>query len=258
MNRIASAFEGKKTFIAYLTAGDPSLLKTAEYIRAMARAGADLIEIGIPFSDPIAEGPVIEKASERALLGGALTDGIFRMVEEVRRDVSVPLVFMSYINPIFVYGAQRFFAECARVGIDGVIVPDLPMEERGELLPAATAHGISLIAMVAPTSGNRIGKIAEGAQGFLYCVSSMGVTGVRDSIDTDLYALVGAAKKATDLPVAVGFGVSTPAQAQNIAEIADGVIVGSAIVRIIAQHGENAAEPLAKYVAQMKQAMGQA
>lgn len=258
MSRIADAFRDKKAFIGFLTAGDPSMEKTEEFILEMERAGADLVEIGIPFSDPIAEGVVIQDANIRALKAGATTERVFEMVSRVRRRAQIPLVFLTYLNPVFHYGYEKFFARCRDVGIDGIIIPDLPFEEKGEVAPLAAACGVDVISMIAPTSSQRIERIAGEVAGFLYVVSSMGVTGVRKEITTDLEGMLGAVRKATDLPAAVGFGISTPEQAAKIAAAADGVIVGSAIVKIIEKHGEAAGPEIYEYVRSMKAAVKQA
>ncbi len=258
MSRIADAFRDKKAFIGFLTAGDPSMEKTEEFILEMERAGADLVEIGIPFSDPIAEGVVIQNANIRALKAGATTERVFEMVSRVRRRTQIPLVFLTYLNPVFHYGYEKFFARCQDVGIDGIIIPDLPFEEKGEVAPLAAACGVDVISMIAPTSSQRIERIAGEAAGFLYVVSSMGVTGIRKEITTDLEGMLGAVRKATDLPAAVGFGISTPEQAAKIAAAADGVIVGSAIVKIIEKHGEAAGPEIYEYVRSMKAAVKQA
>ncbi len=255
MSKIAEAFNHGKAFIPFLTAGDPNLEKTEEFILEMERSGADLIEIGIPFSDPIAEGIVIQEADIRALASGTTTDKIFDMVAKVRPQVRIPLVFMTYLNPVFHYGYERFFSRCQEAGIDGIIIPDLPFEEKGELDDIAAAHGVDLISMIAPTSEERIQKIAAEAKGFLYVVSSMGVTGVRSEITTDLGAILANIRKATDVPACVGFGISTPEQAAEIASIADGVIVGSAIVRLAEQYGGHAAEHIGAYVRKMKESV---
>ncbi|MCD8007197.1 MAG: tryptophan synthase subunit alpha [Oscillospiraceae bacterium] len=252
MSRIAS-LKGKKCFVAFLTGGDPNLDKTYDYILDMAEAGADLIEIGVPFSDPIAEGVVIQDANIRALSVGTTTDGIFDCVEKVREKTQVPLVLLTYANPVYTYGKDRFFAKCESVGIDGVIVPDVPFEEKAEFSEEAKAHGIDVISMIAPTSDERIMKIASEAKGFLYIVSSMGVTGVREHITTDVKSIVEKAKSATDIPVFVGFGISTPEQVREYTSYADGAIVGSAIVKIIARCGENAGGELKEYVKAMKE-----
>ena len=253
MNRIRDAFLNKKAFIAYIMAGDPDLAVSAEYILSAQDAGADMVEIGIPFSDPIAEGEVIQAASQRALAVGTRLDGVFDMVASIKDKMRIPMVFMTYLNPLFVYGYDRFFAECAQIGICGAIIPDLPFEEQGEAKTEAKKHGVEIVTLVAPTSENRIARIAKNAEGFIYLVSSMGVTGVRGEITTDLSAIISEIKAHTNIPVAVGFGISTPEQAKQYSGIADGVIVGSAIVRIIGQHGENAKKELFEYIQEMKQ-----
>ena len=257
MSKIREAFEDKKAFIGFLTAGDPSLEKTEEFILEMERAGASLIEIGIPFSDPIAEGPVIQGANVRALSapGGCTTDRVFEMVERVRRKTSVPLVFLTYLNPVYKYGYEAFCRRCHEVGISGLIIPDLPFEERGELAPAGERYGIDLISMIAPTSEARIRRIARQARGYIYLVSSLGVTGVRSEITTDIPSLINQVRQATDTPVAVGFGISKPEQAAKYAAMADGVIVGSAIVKLIEAYGEAAGEQIYRYVKSMVEAM---
>lgn len=257
MSKIREAFENKKAFIGFLTAGDPTLEKTEEFIVEMERAGAALIEIGIPFSDPIAEGPVIQDANVRALSvpGGCTTDMIFEMVARVRKKVSVPLVFLTYLNPVFKYGYDAFCKKCSETGIDGLIIPDMPFEERPELTPIAQAHGVDLISLVAPTSDERIQMIAKEAKGYIYVVSSMGVTGMRSEITTDLAGIIQSIRSVTEVPVAIGFGINTPEQAREYSQIADGVIVGSAIVKIIGQYGENAKEAVYEYVKSMVDAM---
>jgi tryptophan synthase alpha chain len=255
MSKIRNAFLNGKAFIGFLTAGDPSIEKTEEFILSMIDAGADLIEIGIPFSDPIAEGKVIQKANIRALSVNTTLDKIFNMVKSLRLKTQVPVVFLTYLNPVFTYGYDHFFRECSKTGVDGVIIPDLPFEEKGELMPFSEKYGIDIISLIAPTSEERIAKIASGAQGYIYCVSSMGVTGVRSEIKTDLAAILSAVKANTSIPTAVGFGISTPQQASEICSYADGIIVGSAIVKIIEEHGENAAEHIYDYVKSMKQAI---
>ena len=252
---IKDAFKNGKAFVAFITAGDPNLDKTAEYILEMERAGADLIEIGIPFSDPIAEGVVIQEADLRALQSGTTTDGIFDMVEKLRRKTDMPLVFMGYLNPVFHYGYERFFARCKECGISGIIIPDLPYEEKGECEEIAAKYGVDVISMIAPTSAARIRAIASEAKGFLYVVSSMGVTGIRYEIKTDLASILVAVREASDIPAAVGFGINTPEQAAKVAQIADGVIVGSAIVKIIARYGSEAGPYIYDYVKSMKEAI---
>ena len=256
MNRIAKAFDHGKAFIAFITCGDPDLNTTAECVRAAVRGGADLIELGIPFSDPTAEGPVIQSANARALAGGVTTDRIFDMVTELRRDVTVPMVFMTYANVVYSYGTERFCECCVETGIDGMILPDVPFEEKEEFAPICRTHGLSFISLIAPTSENRIAMIAREAEGFLYIVSSMGVTGVRSEITTDIGAMVKLVREHTGIPCAVGFGISTPEQAGKMAALSDGAIVGSAIVRLIAEHGQNAADEVFRYVRSMKQGMG--
>lgn len=255
MIKIAEAFKNGKAFIPFLTAGDPSLDKTEEFIVAMAEAGADLIEIGIPFSDPIAEGPVIQEADIRSLSAGTTIDGIFEMVKSVRTKVSIPLVFMTYLNPVYHYGYDAFCARCQEAGIAGIIIPDMPYEEKGELADICAAHDMDLISMIAPTSEDRIKTIASEAKGFLYVVSSMGVTGVRSEITTDIGAMTRLVKEASDVPAAIGFGISGPEQAAKMAQYADGVIVGSAIVKIIAAKGADAAEDISAFVKSIKDAI---
>ena len=225
MSNIYKAFENKKAFIAFLTAGDPDFETSLECFRAVVRGGADLIEVGIPFSDPIAEGPVIQEADIRALSSGMTTDKVFDLVKELRKETDIPIVFMSYINPIFHYGADKFFKKAAEAGADGAIVPDMPYEEKGELLETAEKYGLDIISMIAPTSDQRIKMIAEEAKGFIYVVSSLGVTGVRSEINTDIGSMVKVIKENTDVPAAIGFGISTPEQAKKMAGVADGVIV---------------------------------
>lgn len=252
MKRIAEAFEGK-SFIAYIMAGDPDLDSTAEYILTAQAAGADLIEIGIPFSDPIAEGETIQAASIRALRTGLKLTDIFDMVESIRDEIEIPLVFMTYLNPVFVYGYDRFFVRCSEIGIQGLIIPDVPFEEQHDIKESAQKFGIEVISLIAPTSEERVIKIAQEAEGFIYLVSSMGVTGVRTEITTDLSPTVEKIRTITSVPIAIGFGISTPEQAATYSQIADGVIVGSAIVNIIGKHGTHAREPLFEYISSMKQ-----
>ncbi|MBQ8556447.1 MAG: tryptophan synthase subunit alpha [Clostridia bacterium] len=258
MSKIREAFAKGKAFIPFITCGDPDLETTAAAVRAAAANGADLIELGIPFSDPTAEGPVIQDANIRALAGGVTTDRIFDFVKELRRDVHIPMVFMTYANVVFSYGAERFISTCRDIGIDGLILPDLPFEEKEEFLPLCRKYGVDLISLIAPTSENRIAMIAREAEGFLYIVSSLGVTGTRSEITTDLASIVALVRKHTDIPCAIGFGISTPEQAQRMASIADGAIVGSAIIRLLEQYGKAAPEHISAYVKAMKDAVGQA
>lgn len=254
MTKIADAFANGKAFIPFLTCGDPDLETTEKLIGAIAEAGADLIELGIPFSDPTAEGPVIQDANLRALSVGTTTDKIFDMVRRVRQTVSIPMVFMTYANVIFSYGADRFLKTAAEIGMNGIIVPDVPFEEKQEFEPLCQKYGLDQISMIAPTSHDRIRAIAEQANGFLYCVSSLGVTGTRTAITTDIGAMVKLVKEVKDIPCAVGFGISTPEQAETMCRQADGAIVGSAIVKLIAQYGRDSAQPVADYVRTMKTA----
>lgn len=255
MSNLKQVFENGKAFIAFLTAGDPYAEKTVDYILAMEEAGADLVEIGIPFSDPTAEGVVIQDASIRALRAGMTTDKAFGIVEKVREKSQIPLVFMTYLNPVFHYGYEKFFARCESVGISGIIIPDLPYEEKGELDEIAKNHGVDVISMIAPTSRQRIQMIAKEASGFIYVVSSMGVTGVRTNIETDIDSIVASIREVTDVPAAVGFGISTPEQAAKMAAASDGAIVGSAIVKIIEKYGNKAEDELREYVKSMKDAI---
>ena len=278
MSNIRKAFENGKAFIPFITCGDPDLETTKAAVREMVRNGADLIELGIPFSDPTAEGPVIQEANVRALSGGVTTDKIFEMVKELRsgsfagtdraahsggpekeaEPVTVPMVFMTYANVVYSYGAERFIHTCAGIGIDGIILPDLPFEEKEEFLPICRKYGVDLISLVAPTSEDRIAMIAKEAEGFLYIVSSLGVTGVRSEITTDLGSIVKTVRENTDIPCAVGFGISTPEQARKMAAVSDGAIVGSAIVKLLAKYGKDAPAEIGKYVKSMKDGVREA
>lgn len=253
MSNIRKAFESGKVFIPFITCGYPSLEATGEIVRAMAENGADLIELGIPFSDPTAEGPVIQGANIRALANGVTTDKVFDMVRELRHDVKIPLIFMTYANVVFSYGAEKFISTCAEIGIDGMILPDLPFEEKNEFQPICRKYSIDLISMIAPTSKERIAVIAKEAEGFLYLVSSLGVTGARNTITTDLGSMVKVVREYTDIPCAVGFGISTPEQAKKMADISNGVIVGSALIKLIAEHENAAAYAVGEFVKRMKE-----
>lgn len=255
MSKIQNAFANGKAFIAFITCGDPDLETTAAAVRAAAENGADLIELGIPFSDPTAEGPVIQGANLRALKGGVTTDKIFHFVRELRQDVHIPLVFMTYANVVFSYGIERFVVTCEEIGIDGLILPDLPFEEKQEFQSICHAHGVDLISLIAPTSENRIAMIAKEAEGFLYIVSSLGVTGTRSEIKTDLASIVDTVRHYTHIPCAIGFGISTPEQAQKMADLSDGAIVGSAIVKLLAAYGKDAPAHIGAYVHSMKAAI---
>lgn len=254
-NRIRQAFAKGKAFIPFITCGDPSLEITEQLVYAMEKAGADLIELGIPFSDPTAEGPVIQGANVRALAGGATTDKIFDMVGRIRSNTAIPLVFMTYANVVFSYGTERFLAKAEQLGMDGLILPDVPYEEKGEFSDACQAHGLALISLIAPTSQQRITRIASEAEGFIYCVSSLGVTGTRSEITTDIKSMVSLVKEARDIPCAVGFGISNPEQAAKIASVCDGVIVGSAIVKLCGQYGTECVPYVSDFVKKMKDAI---
>ncbi len=255
MTEIAKAFENGKAFIPFITCGDPDLETTAKVVREAVANGADLIELGIPFSDPTAEGPVIQGANIRALKGGVTTDKVFDLVRELRKDVTVPMVFMTYANVVFSYGADKFISTCKEIGINGLILPDLPYEEKEEFLPQCKKYGVDLISLIAPTSENRIAMIAKEADGFIYLVSSLGVTGTRSEINTDLKSIVDVIRQNTSVPCAIGFGISTPEQAKKMADIADGAIVGSAIIKIIEQYGKDAPKYVGEYVKSMKDAI---
>lgn len=255
MSNIREAFKNGKAFIPFITCGDPDLETTAAVVRSAVENGADLIELGIPFSDPTAEGPVIQGANLRALKGGVTTDKIFSFVRELRKDIKVPMVFMTYANVVFSYGTEKFISACRDIGIDGLILPDLPFEEKEEFQPICKKYGVDLISLIAPTSENRIAMIAREAEGFLYIVSSLGVTGMRSEIKTDLSSIVDVVRENTDIPCAIGFGISTPEQARKMSLISDGVIVGSAIIKLIEKHGTNASIYVGEYVKTMKKYM---
>lgn len=255
MSKINQAFKQKKAFIPFVTGGDPTLAVTEKLLEAMQEAGADLIEIGIPFSDPVAEGIVIQEANERALTAGCTTDKLFAMIKQARKKVTVPMVFLTYVNPIYTYGKEKFMKKCVECEMDGIIVPDLPYEEKEELSGVCETYGVDLISLVAPTSHDRVKMIAKEAKGFIYCVSSLGVTGMRSEIHTNIAEITGMIKEVTDTPCAVGFGISTPEQAAAMANVSDGAIVGSAIVKIVAEQGENCIPAVADYVKKMKDAV---
>ena len=255
MSKIKEAFANGKAFIPFITCGDPNLDTTKKIVRSMVESGADLIELGIPFSDPTAEGPVIQGANIRALKGGVTTDKVFSLVKELRTDVTVPMVFMTYANVVFSYGAEKFISACKDIGINGLVLPDLPYEEKDEFLPICKKYGVALISLIAPTSENRIAMIAKEAEGFIYLVSSLGVTGMRTEINTDLKSIVDVIRQNTSVPCAIGFGISTPEQAKAMADLSDGAIVGSAIIRIIEQYGKDAPRYVGEYVKKMKEAI---
>lgn len=259
MTRIEKAFaENKKCFIGFVTAGDPDLETTKELVRAMVKAGVGIVEFGIPFSDPVAEGPVIQAADMRALEAGTTTDKIFDLVAELREETQVPLVFLTYANPIYTYGAEKFFTKCEETGVDGVIIPDIPYEEREEMRPFAEPHHVALVPLIAPTSRDRIQKIAKVGQGYIYIVSSLGVTGVRATITTNIDGIVEEIRKVTDVPCAVGFGIATPEQAYTMAKASDGAIVGSAIVKLVAQYGKDSPKYVYEYCKKMVEATNKA
>ena len=255
MSKIKSAFENGKAFIPFITCGDPNLDTTEKIVREAVKNGADLIELGIPFSDPTAEGPVIQGANIRALAGGVTTDKIFDMVKKLREDLSIPMVFMTYANVVFSYGAEKFICTCHDIGIDGLILPDLPYEEKDEFLPICEKYDVDLISLIAPTSDKRIGVISKDAKGFIYIVSSLGVTGTRSEITTDLGSVVSVIRQNTDVPCAVGFGISTPEQASKMASLSDGAIVGSAIIKIIEKYGKDSPKHVGEYIKSMKDAL---
>lgn len=255
--KIADAFAHGKAFIPFITCGDPNLETTEQLVYAMAEAGADLIELGIPFSDPMAEGPVIQAANLRALTGGVTTDKIFAMVERIRKQCDIPMVFMTYANVVYSYGTERFVKKAAQFGMCGLILPDVPYEEKEEFDSVCSQYGLDLVSLIAPTSNERIARIAKDAIGFVYCVSSMGVTGMRSEITTDIGAMVKLVKAVKDIPCAVGFGISSPQQAKKMAAQADGVIVGSAIVKICGEYGENCVPYVKAYVKEMKEAISE-
>lgn len=256
MSNIKNAFKNGKAFIPFITCGDPNLETTALLVKTMAEYGADIIELGIPFSDPTAEGPVIQAANIRALSAGTTTDKIFEMVKDLRKTLSTPLVFMTYANVVFSYGIERFAKTAAEVGMDGIILPDVPFDEKEEFAPAFRKHGMDFISLIAPTSEDRILKIAASAEGFVYCVSSLGVTGIRSEITTNIFAMTELVRKANpNIPCAIGFGISNPKQAAEMAQYADGVIIGSAIVKQIGQYGTNSRPYIADFVSKIKQSI---
>ena len=253
--KVKEAFNKGKAFIAFLTCGDPDIETTERLIAEMEKDGVDLIELGIPFSDPTAEGPVIQRANIRALSKGITTDKIFDMVKRVRKTAKIPLVFMTYANVVFSYGTERFVKNVAEAGVNGLILPDVPYEEKDEFAVPCEKCGLDFISLIAPTSENRIAAIAKDAKGFVYCVSSLGVTGVRTAITSDIGGMVSVVRSVSDIPVAVGFGISTPEQAADMAAKSDGIIIGSAIVKIIAQYGADSVKPVGEYVKSIRAAI---
>ena len=255
MSRIKEAFKNHKAFIPFITGGDPDLATSEQLLYACAEAGADLIEIGIPFSDPVAEGPVIQAANERALAKGCTTDHLFDMVKRVRKTVTVPIVFLTYMNPVYTYGVEKFMKKCKECGVDGIIIPDIPYEEKMEVAGPMKEYGIELISLVAPTSRERVSMIVKEAQGFIYCVSSLGVTGIRNDLNAQISDTINEIRKITDTPCCIGFGISTPEQAKEMAKISDGAIVGSAIVKLVEEYGTDSVDKVKEYVSKMKQAV---
>jgi len=258
MSRITDVFTGgHKALIPFLTGGDPDLETTERLVLAMEQAGADIVEIGVPFSDPIAEGPVIQNADMRALAADTTLDGLFGMVSRLRQKTRIPLLFMTYFNPVYKYGIAAFSDKCAEAGIDGVIIPDMPFEEEDEFLSLRTEKGknVELISLITPTSAARAEKIAEKAEGYLYCVSSLGVTGIRAQLGAEIGEIIKTVKANRDIPCAVGFGVSTPGQAAEMAKLGDGVIVGSAIERIVEEYGRSSETPVKEFVASLRKAI---
>ena len=257
MSKITEAFAHGKAFIPFFTCGDPDLETTFLAVTTAADHGADLIELGIPFSDPTAEGPVIQEANLRALKQGVTTDQVFDLVHRLRTEgkVTVPFVFMTYANVVFSYGIERFMQRCEEVGLDGIILPDVPFEEKEEFEPICLKHNVELLSMIAPTSEQRIAKIAKEARGFIYVVSSLGVTGTREQINTDLKSIMAVIRQYSQQPCAIGFGIATPAQARQMASISDGAIVGSAIIKLLARYGKDAPVYIGEYVQSMKDAI---
>lgn len=255
MSKMKEAFSRGKAFIPFITCGDPDLETTFKTVCAMAQNGADIIELGIPFSDPTAEGPVIQEANIRALKNNVTTDDVFELVVKLRKEIDIPLVFMTYANVVFSYGTERFLKRCSETGINGLILPDVPYEEKDDFTGECKKYDVDFISLIAPTSENRISMIANEAEGFVYVVSSLGVTGTRTEIVTDISAMTDTIRKNTDIPCAVGFGISTPEQAKKMAQSADGVIVGSAIVKIIGKYGRECVPHVAEYVKSMKDAI---
>ena len=252
MNRIAKAFEGGKAFIPFITGGDPTIDTTEKLLRALDKSGADIIQIGVPFSDPIAEGAVVEAATERALKNGCTVDVLFDMLQRVRADINAAIVFMTYYNPIYAYGVEKFIARAKSCGLDGLVVPDLPFEERGELLSPCQNSNLELISLIAPTSESRIDHIAKNSTGFLYCLSSLGES---DACDTAAKHMIKCAKAANDIPCCIAVDFSDATHAKELSKFADGIIIGDAIVALVAQHGENSADTVYSFAKRIKTAI---
>lgn len=257
MSHTSEAFKNGKALIAFLTAGVPSMEDTVKYVLDLEKAGVGLIEIGVPFSDPIADGPVIMEADVKALENHVHLPQVMELVKTLRTKTQIPIVLLTYYNPVFNYPSDRFFEEAKEIGIDGVIIPDLPFEEQEEIRPLADANGVDIIQMVAPTSEERIRESLKHATGFVYVVSSMGVTGMRGDIQTDLREIIRIARETTDTPLAIGFGIHTPEQAGRMARLADGVITGSGVVDIINKNGSDVSEKLTAYIRGLKAGMAQ-
>ncbi len=252
MNKLTQAFSNKKAVIGFMTAGDPTFEQSITNILALVEGGADILEIGIPFSDPIAEGPVIQKANIRALGSGMTTDRIFELVKRVREKTDTPICLITYLNPVFKYGYDRFFADCAEAGVDGIFVPDMPFEERPEAAEFAKKHGITIVPLAAPAEEERIKAIAESAEGYIYVASAMSENGLTEQSKSELHAVTETVRKYTDLPTAVWFGIHTAKEAKSVAEIADGVIVESSVVDLVTRHGDKAAPYIAELIESMK------
>lgn len=255
MNRIEKKFKelnGKTAFIGYITSGDPSIEKTEEMVYEMEKNGCDIIELGIPYSDPVADGPTIQAAAKRALDNGTRVADVFELIKNIRKNSEVPLAFLLYFNTVFAYGVEKFVKKCDEIGIDGLIIPDLPLEEREEIAPYLKESNVGLIPLVAPNSKERIKPICDGGRGFVYCISSFGVTGMRDSFEIDIKSYLDEVREQTELPLAVGFGISTNEDVKKFAKIADGVIVGSAIVKEVEKSNGDAKAIGAKIKALVK------
>ncbi|MBE0067879.1 tryptophan synthase subunit alpha [Thermoanaerobacterium thermosaccharolyticum] len=262
MNRIDKKFyelkqKGLKAMIPFITAGDPSLDVTVELVFKMEEGGADIIEIGIPYSDPLADGPIIQASSTRALKNGTKINNIMNAVKKIRQKSEIPLVYLVYYNSIFKYGIERFVNEAKESGIDGLIIPDLPLEERKDIKEISEKYGIYLIPLVAPTSKERIKSICESGKGFVYCVSTKGVTGIRNSIETDIKEYMRTVSEYTNMPKAIGFGISGPDMAKRFAPYCDGIIVGSAIVKMIndSRSKEDIYDNVKKFIFSIKEAI---
>lgn len=252
MSRIAAAFEGKKPLIALITGGDPDIRTTRKLIFALEEAGADMIIVGVPFSDPVAESTLLQQAEARSLANGCTTLKLFEMMKAIHKRLVVPILFMTYMNPVFRYGKELFIECCKEYGIEGLIIPDLPFEERDEIKDECIKYDITLISMIAPSKDERIEKIAAGAEGFLYCISSMGAVGMHNEMSTNVANMIQTVRRVSKIPCVVGFGISTAEHVRRAMEISDGVVVGSAIVRIVAEHGEDSPDRVKEFVAQLK------